>query len=275
MSSEMPGAPKSSASSTRKLGESEDPAVLLKEGTAAGLAGDVIAARRLLSRATELAPLNANAWRELASVVDDPEEKATYLNKVLELDPQNEQARMGLERLQPKLEEAKTKEATGEVLYCTWHPDRETLLRCNRCGKPMCTECAVRHPVGLRCKECAQLRKSPVYQISAQGLVLSALVGLPLSVVAALIAPRFGFFVLFIAAFVGGAIADLMSRVAGYKQGPNMQALAAICIGGGALLVIFFTAGFNIPLTIALLFRNPYYLIYAGIAAFTAIARLK
>jgi hypothetical protein len=44
---------------------------------------------------------------------------------------------------------------------------RETLLRCNRCDRPMCTECAVQHPVGLRCKECIKelarvnYRKSP------------------------------------------------------------------------------------------------------------------
>ena len=30
-----------------------------------------------------------------------------------------------------------------EILYCTVHPTVQTTLRCNRCGRPMCTKCAV------------------------------------------------------------------------------------------------------------------------------------
>jgi len=41
------------------------------------------------------------------------------------------------------------------VLYCYRHPDRETLLRCARCDRPICLECQVRHPVGIRCPECS------------------------------------------------------------------------------------------------------------------------
>ena len=37
-----------------------------------------------------------------------------------------------------------------ESLTCANHPDRETLLRCNKCGKPICISCAVRTPVGYR-----------------------------------------------------------------------------------------------------------------------------
>src|SRR5215216_5549585 len=40
------------------------------------------------------------------------------------------------------------------VLYCANHPDTETLLRCNRCEKPICLKCAVLTDVGYRCKEC-------------------------------------------------------------------------------------------------------------------------
>lgn len=41
-----------------------------------------------------------------------------------------------------------------DTLYCANHPDRETMLRCNRCDKPICNECAVHTPTGYRCKEC-------------------------------------------------------------------------------------------------------------------------
>lgn len=40
--------------------------------------------------------------------------------------------------------------------YCYIHPDRETGLRCNRCEKPICVQCAIRMPTGYRCKECVR-----------------------------------------------------------------------------------------------------------------------
>jgi hypothetical protein len=40
--------------------------------------------------------------------------------------------------------------------YCANHPDVETSLRCNKCGKPICARCAVRTPTGYRCQECVR-----------------------------------------------------------------------------------------------------------------------
>ena len=40
--------------------------------------------------------------------------------------------------------------------YCANHPNVETSLRCNKCGKPICARCAVRMPTGYRCKECVR-----------------------------------------------------------------------------------------------------------------------
>ncbi len=32
------------------------------------------------------------------------------------------------------------------TLHCYLHPERETLLRCNNCERPICTKCAVLTP---------------------------------------------------------------------------------------------------------------------------------
>jgi hypothetical protein len=40
--------------------------------------------------------------------------------------------------------------------YCANHPDVETSLRCNKCGKPICAHCAIRTPTGYRCRECVR-----------------------------------------------------------------------------------------------------------------------
>lgn len=45
---------------------------------------------------------------------------------------------------------------TTETLYCYVHPNRETSLRCNNCNRPICAQCAVRTPIGYRCRECVR-----------------------------------------------------------------------------------------------------------------------
>lgn len=45
------------------------------------------------------------------------------------------------------------------TLYCYVHPTRETGLRCNRCERPICAQCAVLTPTGYRCRECVREQK--------------------------------------------------------------------------------------------------------------------
>lgn len=43
-----------------------------------------------------------------------------------------------------------------EVRYCYRHPKEATNLSCGRCGKPICTRCAILGPAGPRCPDCAK-----------------------------------------------------------------------------------------------------------------------
>ena len=47
-------------------------------------------------------------------------------------------------------------QSTTETLYCYVHPNRETALRCNNCNRPICAACAVRTPIGYRCRDCVK-----------------------------------------------------------------------------------------------------------------------
>jgi hypothetical protein len=215
---------------------------LTQRAIAAAQVGDNDEAEELLRQATDLDAENAEAWLWLARVVDDLEEKQTCFQRVLALDPYNEPAKLGLERVQDKLGIAPSAEPEEEVTYCTWHPDRETRLRCNRCGRPMCTECAVRHPVGLRCKECVKETRSPIYNVAVRDYLVAGVVGLFLSTIAGLIMPivgGFGFIGWFLAFIIGPAvgagIADLMSRVV-RKRGRGMGILAGACLVLGVML---------------------------------------
>jgi membrane associated rhomboid family serine protease len=43
-----------------------------------------------------------------------------------------------------------------EALHCYRHPNRETLLSCSNCERPICTSCLTQAAVGVRCPECAR-----------------------------------------------------------------------------------------------------------------------
>src|SRR5919202_2368846 len=77
-----------------------------------------------------------------------------------------------------------------EPMTCYRHPDRETLLSCSECGRPICTECMTQAPVGLRCPEhsgratgLARVRRATYEGTGA--VVTKALIGLNVAIYAA------------------------------------------------------------------------------------------
>ena len=49
-----------------------------------------------------------------------------------------------------------TETSAPDVMRCYRHPDRETLLSCSTCERPICTSCMTQAAVGVRCPECAR-----------------------------------------------------------------------------------------------------------------------
>jgi membrane associated rhomboid family serine protease len=43
-----------------------------------------------------------------------------------------------------------------DVRHCYRHPERETGVSCSNCGRPICYECMIQAPVGIRCPECVR-----------------------------------------------------------------------------------------------------------------------
>jgi len=254
---------------------------LLREGIVAARAGDEEEARRLLTRATELDETNAEAWLWLSSVTESLVDKLVYLEQAVELEPDNVEARAALERVRKK-QPGREPVSEDEPLHCTWHPERETLLRCNRCGRPMCTECAVRHPVGLRCKECVRETRSPVYDVRPESLAVALAAGTAVSLLAGFIVPMFGFWSILIAPVAGGFVAEAIERSVPRQRGRPMQVAAAVSVVLGLLLAQGLTPVLLrgappvafVVLAIGALF-NLFNLIYLALAIGTAVRRLR
>jgi hypothetical protein len=119
---------------------------------------------------------------------------------------------------------------TEEVLYCTVHPDRETTLRCNKCGRPMCAKCAVLTPVGYRCKECVRGIQDNYYTASQADYAVifgavAALTAVAAGIVAAIGLPLL--FSIILGLPVGGAIAEAGLRLTSRRRGRQSANLAA------------------------------------------------
>jgi hypothetical protein len=119
-------------------------------------------------------------------------------------------------------------------LQCATHPDVETELACSRCGKAICPRCMVQTPVGARCRECANVRRIPTYNVGTSYLLRAAgtavAAGIALGIVWAIFNPiTFFFFGLFAGLGIGYACGELVSIAANRKRGPPLQAIA---VGG-------------------------------------------
>lgn len=105
---------------------------------------------------------------------------------------------------------------SDEAVFCAVHPDRETALRCNKCGRPMCTECAVQTPVGYRCRDCVRGQQDKFYTATTldNGIAAGVAVGLGLVLNWAagfvLMIP-FGLFIMLL--FLAPAAGSLVPRV--------------------------------------------------------------
>jgi hypothetical protein len=123
------------------------------------------------------------------------------------------------------------------VPHCANHPKVETLVSCSECGKPICTDCMVHAPVGVKCRDCARMPRSALVRLkpakAARAIAATAGAAVAIGIaLAALNGTGFGFFGFIIAFGVGAVMAEVVTRTSGYYRGRESGAIAA----GGSLL---------------------------------------
>jgi hypothetical protein len=173
-----------------------------------------------------------------------------------------------------------------EPLYCANHPQVETRLRCNKCGKPICIRCAVRTPVGYRCRECVNAQQRTFYAgFRSSYYLIAAVVALPLSLVAGWFTPQLGWYAILLGPVVGGGIAEAARWAIGRKRGQYTWLVVCGSIVVGALptlllsLLAFAGLMASAPGVLASLAGGLVRLLWVGIYLLTAVgaayARLR
>jgi hypothetical protein len=165
---------------------------------------------------------------------------------------------------------------TETAHYCATHPEVETELACGKCGRYICPRCMVQTPVGARCRDCAQLRRPPMYSLGPASIarVVGAAVGAGVAVglVWGLLVPGFGllgFFMLFLGMFAGYGMANVVEWAGGRKRGLVVQWSAVAGIVTAYMVR-------NLALVGSPFIVNDLWgLIFVGIAAVVAWNRLR
>ncbi len=167
----------------------------------------------------------------------------------------------------------------SQKLYCVNHPGRETLLRCNKCNRPVCMDCVRLTDVGYRCKDCINQVRSSFYTASTADYPIAALVSFVVAAVAApiagLLAGSLGFWGFWIAFLVGpvagGILAEIIRRVVGRRRGRYLWLIASV---GTVLGVIAGNVGLLLWAGMFPLLNLPM-LLFLALALSTVYARLR
>ncbi len=178
--------------------------------------------------------------------------------------------------------QTETKTTTAPV-YCINHPNTETLLRCYRCGNPVCIKCVRRTPVGLLCKQCLSNQQAGFYTATPLDYVLTLAIGGVLGLIAGAIAGVLGglwFISIFYAPAAGGVMAEAIRFVIRKRRGRYIGLLAAALVVLGAIVAV---EGFPILAALAtgqfsILGRSLFNIglwIYLVLAPSTVYARLR
>ena len=128
----------------------------------------------------------------------------------------------------------------SETLYCYIHPNRPTVLRCNRCERPICTEDAIRVPTGYRCPNCVR-EQQKVFDTARWrdyivGFIVAAVGSGAASVLVILISGFFfGLGVLLLAPAAGAVIGNLVLSATGRRRSRALFATASAGVIAGAL----------------------------------------
>ncbi len=130
-------------------------------------------------------------------------------------------------------------------LYCVNHPQRETMLRCNRCERPICGECAVLTPTGYRCKDCVRGQQKRFDNAQSLDYIIGVVFALLLSFAGSFLATILGFFTIFVAPIIGMISVSIVQRLVKHRRSQMLFLATAGAAALGSLPLLVMT-GLNV-----------------------------
>jgi hypothetical protein len=139
--------------------------------------------------------------------------------------------------------------------FCYVHPTVETSLRCNKCGQYICARCAVRTPVGYRCKQCVRQQQDVYFSARPTDYIIAAVVGLVLGGPIGFVLGKILILALLLSLPAGGLISEAAFRATGRRRGRYTGYAIAAGIVVGTLIANFqlFSVWLSAPEQLSLL----------------------
>lgn len=154
---------------------------------------------------------------------------------------------------------------------CYRHPGRLTALHCIECERPICVDCVVQAPVGIKCPACARTSRAARGAVPTPRLALGvvAALAIALGLGGLLHAFRIPFIGIILAYFAGAATGAGARRASGGYRDPLLARAATVAAAVGMLAL---------PLAAVVLGgvgaeRLAWPLVYAAAAAYGAHTR--
>jgi hypothetical protein len=117
---------------------------------------------------------------------------------------------------------------TEQPMVCAFHPNRTTSLRCNRCGRPICTNCAILTPVGYRCKVCVREQQKVFETALWYDFLIAPVVAGVICGVGSLLGSFLGFFIIIAAVFAGSIAARAVQWSVRHRRSRYLWVAAAV-----------------------------------------------
>ena len=168
-------------------------------------------------------------------------------------------------------------ETTTETLYCYVHPNRETALRCNNCNRPICAACAIRTPIGYRCRECVKGQQKAFDTSEWYDYLTGFIVAAVLSAIAAFLVTfigRMGFFGWFLIAAGAPSAAVVIAEGVRLVTGKRRSRPLFLTVGAGVVIGALFVILVQL-LIFGNLFGILFQIIYLVIAVPVVYSRLS
>jgi hypothetical protein len=162
---------------------------------------------------------------------------------------------------------------------CVNHPSKESFLRCGKCGDFICPRCTVQTPVGARCRQCAQLRRLPQYDVGAVLILRSGLAGLAASVIVWWLISFLPYLRFFLSILVGVVVGEVVSRLARRRVSRPLEVVVVADAVLGLLLAETVRAQDILYLLTPALWQDQTFLLAlalpAIVASFVAVVKLR